>query len=334
MINVAINGFGRIGRLAARILLENENYQIVAINDLTNAENLAYLFEYDTSYSKLKYKVSVEDDYLAIKDDQKVKSKIKVLNQKDPTFLPWKELNVDVVLECTGLFLTRELANSHIKAGSKKVILSAPSKDEIPTVVLGVNDSILDNKPDIFSNASCTTNCVSVALKAISHKYIINKVFGVTTHAYTATQNLQDSPNKKNNRLSRAAGVNIIPTSTGADKAVEEVLPSLIGKFHLSSLRVPVITGSFVYLTVEVENEVSKDEVNQVFKNSADQELKGILEYSTTDLVSSDIIQNAHSCILDSKLTEVFGNVIKLGLWYDNEWGYANRLVECISKAC
>jgi len=332
MINVAINGFGRIGRLASRIIIEDENLNLVAINDLSNSENLAYLFQFDSSYGQLKYGVTAEGDYLIVKEGDKIKNKIKVLTQKDPSLLPWKDLQIDVVLECTGFFLTKELASSHLKAGAKKVILSAPSKDAIPTVVIGVNDEVLKSKADIISNASCTTNCVSNVLKVLSNSYNINQVFGVTAHAYTSTQNLQDSPNKKNNRLSRAAAVNLIPTSTGADKAVEEVLPIVKGKFHLNSLRVPIITGSYIYLTVEIDKVVTKDEVNDVFKTASQSTHKNIIEFSTQDLVSSDIIKNPHSVIVDSKMTEVYRKTIKLGLWYDNEWGYSNRLVDLISK--
>ncbi|MEM1312801.1 MAG: type I glyceraldehyde-3-phosphate dehydrogenase [Patescibacteria group bacterium] len=328
---IAINGFGRIGRLAARIIVESyPEIEIVAVNDLTSVENLAYLFEYDSTYRRLNYKVSVQrSDIIIHKLDQQVR--IKVLSQKDPAQLPWKDLGVDVVLECTGRFLTKELASLHLQSGVKRVILSAPAKEEeIATVVLGVNDISTDQ---IVSNASCTTNSMAPALKVLEDNYGIEQAIGITAHAYTATQVLQDAPSKKALRDGRAAAVNMIPSKTGAAKAVYRVLPNLKGKISLSALRVPVITGSMVYLTAILKKSVDSETINKVFSHASENSMKGILEYSEESLVSSDVIQNPHSTILDSSLTETVGNQVKLVLWYDNEWGYANRLVEVVQNS-
>jgi glyceraldehyde 3-phosphate dehydrogenase len=332
MKKIAINGFGRIGRLAARIILNSyPEIEIVAVNDLTSAENLAYLFEFDSTYRRFPHKVSVSGEYLVVhKPEGDVK--IKVLSQKDPALLPWAEMGVDVVLECTGRFLTRELANLHLQSGVKRVVLSAPAKDEdIATVVLGVNQLNDDN---IISNASCTTNCVAPALKVLQDNFGIVQAMGITAHAYTATQTLQDAPSPKEFRDGRSAAVNIIPSKTGAAKAVYRVLPELKGKLGLSAIRVPVITGSMVYVTATLSKEVTVQQVNEAFKKASETHLKGILEYSQSELVSGDIIQNPHSTIFDSNLTEVVnGSLLKLVIWYDNEWGYANRLVEVVQKA-
>jgi glyceraldehyde 3-phosphate dehydrogenase len=332
---VAINGFGRIGRLAARIILSSyPNIELVAVNDLTSVENLAYLFEFDTIYRKYNKSVSFDEHHIIIDS-----LPVKVLSEKDPAKLPWKELAIDIVIECTGFFLTEELAQLHVAAGAKKVILSAPSKSEsIPTVVFGANieAGLLDEtlrSSAIISNASCTTNCIAPALKVLDDQFAIKTVFALTNHAYTATQPLQDGPTKKDFRDGRAGATNLIPSKTGAAKAVELVLPDLKGKVNLSSLRVPVQVGSMIYVVVELEDHqtTSIEEVNLILKTAAETDLDGILEYSTTDLVSSDIIGNSHSIILDSSLTEVLANSIKLVLWYDNEWGYSNRLVELVN---
>jgi glyceraldehyde 3-phosphate dehydrogenase len=238
------------------------------------------------------------------------------------------------VIESTGIFLTRELANKHIEAGAKRVILSAPAKDkDIPTVVLGVNDEILEQSDSkIFSNASCTTNCMAPALKVLDEILDIKDLFGITAHAYTATQVLQDGPSKKAPRDGRAAAVNAIPASTGAAKAVAIVMPQLQGKMSLSALRIPTITGSMVYLTINVNGEVSVEKVNEAFKKASEGKMKGVLSYSEEDLVSSDIIMDPHSSIIDGQLTEVLGNTLKVVTWYDNEWGYSNRIAELVTK--
>lgn len=329
---IAINGFGRIGRLATRIILKKfPDMEVVAINDLTSVENLAYLFKYDSTYRTYEGSVESSKNHIIIDS----KHKIKVFSEKDATNLPWKDLNIDVVLECTGFYLTRELAESHIKAGAKKVILSAPTKsDDIKTVVFGANISSEDLsdylQETVLSNASCTTNCIAPVLSVLQEQFALHSIFGLTNHAYTATQPLQDGPTKKDYRDGRAGAINLIPSKTGAAKAVELVLSDLKGKINLSSLRVPVQVGSMVYIVAQLEEgqTTSREEVNFDFQTAANTYLKGILEYSDSDLVSSDIIGNSHSVIFDSQLTEVLDNTIKLVIWYDNEWGYSNRLVE------
>jgi glyceraldehyde 3-phosphate dehydrogenase len=328
---IAINGFGRIGRLAARIILSKyPDLEIVAVNDLTSPENLAYLFEFDSTYHRFEYPVSVKDGNIVVKKPTG-EVVIKVLSEKDPAKLPWADLGVEVVLECTGRFLTRDLANLHLQNGVKKVVLSAPAKDEdIATVVLGVNDV---PREGIISNASCTTNCISPALKVLNDNFEIEQAMGITVHAYTATQLLQDAPSQKEFRDGRAAAINMIPSKTGAAKAVLRVLPVLTGKLSLSALRVPIITGSMVYLTATLKADVTKESVNAAFLKASQTNLNGILEYSENELVSTDIIGNTHSTVIDGSLTEVLGKTVKILAWYDNEWGYANRLVEVVDQA-
>jgi glyceraldehyde 3-phosphate dehydrogenase len=328
---IAINGFGRIGRLTARIILEKyPDLEIVAINDIASVENLAYLFEFDSTYRRFSKSVTVENGELKIEDKT-----IKVYAEMDPLKLPWKDLEIDIVLECTGHFLTRELADLHIKAGAKKVLLSAPAKsDDIPTLVFGANldkENIEQYRDEnILSNASCTTNCIAPVLKVLSDNFEIEKVFGLTNHAYTATQPLQDGPTKKDFRDGRAGAINLIPSKTGAAKAVEIVLPELKNRVSLSSLRVPVQTGSMVYIVTELKGELglTAPTLNTLFEAASKSNLEGILEYSEADLVSSDIIGNSHSIIFDSQLTEVLGNTIKLICWYDNEYGYSSRFAQ------
>jgi glyceraldehyde 3-phosphate dehydrogenase len=334
-VKIGINGFGRIGRLAARIILTKyaNEMEIVGINDLTSPENLAYLFEFDSTYRRFEHSVLSTDSSILIPD---LHVNIPVFSLPDPKLIPWKNVETEVILECTGRFLSTELASQHLNDNIKKIILSAPAKDiNIPTVVIGVNhdnlNSIEVNKQKIISNASCTTNCISPALKVLNDNYTIQNILALTAHAYTATQFLQDSPSKKEFRDGRAAAINAIPSTTGAAKAVELVIPSLKGKINLSSLRIPVISGSYIYLVVNFEDYTpTKDEVNKLFKTQSQENLKDILEYSQQNLVSSDIIGNPHSCVIDAHLTEVNGKSAKIVLWYDNEWGYANRLVELI----
>jgi glyceraldehyde 3-phosphate dehydrogenase len=330
-LKVAINGFGRIGRLATRIILTKyPELNLVAVNDLTSAENLSYLLAHDTTYRTFSKKVEVKNGSLWIDGNKE----IQVLSEANPADLPWKSLGVDVVLECSGRFLTKELAMGHIQAGAKKVILSAPAKsDDIKTVVLGGNLGFTDNISDeIVSNASCTTNCVVPVLKILQDQFEIKHAVGLTAHAYTATQVLQDGPTKKDFRDGRAAAQNMIPSATGAAKAVELVLPELKGLVSLSSLRVPVICGSMVFLTCNLGKPTTKDVLGEIFLKASQGELKSLLEFSTDQLVSSDIIGNSHSCILDWGGSEVLadGQIVKLVLWYDNEWGYANRLVDLL----
>jgi len=323
---IAINGFGRIGRLAARVIMTRfPEVEIVAVNDLTSPENLAYLLQNDTTYRRFPKKVTAQNGNLMIDGKE-----IKVLSERDPANLPWKDLGIDIVIESTGFFTESEKARAHINSGAKKVIISAPAKGEVQTVVLGVNKA--DENAQILSNASCTTNCIAPALKVLEENFGIKQAFGITAHAYTATQMLQDGPTKKEFRDGRAAAVNAIPAATGAAKAVFEVMPELRGKVSLSALRIPVITGSMVYVTAQLNKIGSVEEINKAFENAANGDLKDILEYSTEDLVSGDIIQNPHSSIFDSKLTEVEGGTVKFVVWYDNEWGYSNRIAELVSQ--
>ena len=324
---IAINGFGRIGRLAARVIMTRfPKIEIVAVNDLTSPENLAYLLQNDSTYRRFAKKIEAKNGNLIIDGNKE----IKVFSERDPANLPWKDLGIDIVIESTGFFTDSEKAMAHINSGAKKVVISAPGKGSVQTVVLGVNQPNKDS--NILSNASCTTNCIAPALKVLEENFGIVQAFGITAHAYTATQMLQDGPTKKDFRDGRAAGVNAIPASTGAAKAVFEVMPELKGKVSLSALRIPVITGSMVYVTAQLQKNATVQEFNQAFEKASKNNLLNILEYSNEELVSSDIIQNPHSCIFDSKLTEVLGNTVKFVVWYDNEWGYSNRIAELVNQ--
>ncbi len=323
---IAINGFGRIGRITLRNLLANPSVQVVGINDLTDNATLAHLFKYDTAHGQYAGNVSSDDNYIYIDNH-----KIKATSVKDPLQLPWKELEVDVVLECTGIFLSQEKAGWHLQAGAKKVVLSAPAVDDVITIVLGVNDQDIKDDIHIYSNASCTTNCLAPVSKIIVDNWGIISGSLSTVHAYTSDQNLQDSPHK-DLRRARAAALNIIPTSTGAAKAASLVVPEMVGKMTSMALRVPVISGSIIDLTVFTEKEFTRDEVNAKFKEESEGRFKGIIEYSELPLVSSDIISNKHSAIFDSKLTLVRGNMLRVFAWYDNEAGYSARLAQLALK--
>lgn len=325
---IAINGFGRIGRLTLRNLLQRNDVEVVAINDLTDAATLAHLFKFDSSQGKYKGNVEAQGDKIVI--DGKA---IQTYAQKDPAQLPWGTLGVDVVLECTGIFLSRDKANLHIQAGAKKVILSAPPKeDDIPTIVRGINDqTMIPAGETIISNASCTTNCLAPVTKIIHDNWGIEKGFMSTIHAYTADQKLQDAPHK-DLRRARTAAVNIVPTSTGAAKALKNVIPALAGKISASSMRVPVASGSVVELVCLLQKPTTAAEVNAKFQEAANGFLKGILEYSTDELVSTDIIGNPHSSIFDSKLTLWHDGLLKVTSWYDNEAGYSARLAEMAAQ--
>jgi glyceraldehyde 3-phosphate dehydrogenase len=327
-IRVAINGLGRIGRMVLRAGLYHPELEFVACNDLTDKATLAHLFKHDSVHGTFGGHVSVTEDGLQVENHN-----IKVFAEKDPANLPWKNLNIDVVVESTGFYLTKESAWKHITAGAKKVILSAPGDGEgIKTVVLGVNYDTYDpNRDHIISNASCTTNCLAPVVKVLEDAFGIEKGFMTTTHAYTADQRLVDAPHK-DLRRARSAALNIVPTSTGAAKAMGLVLPSLSGKLDGLSLRVPVPDGSITDFVCLLKKEVTKEDVNAVMKIASENQLRGILEYSEEPLVSSDIVGNPSSSIFDSKLTLVKGNMIKVVAWYDNEWGYSNRVVELISK--
>jgi len=326
-MRVAINGFGRIGRGFFKSAFHHKEIEIVAINDLTDTKTLAHLLKYDSVHGKFLDDISYTENQLIVAG-----KKIPVYSIKEVDELPWKDLDVDIVIESTGIFLDRQSAEKHIQAGAKKVILSAPAKSEdIKTVVLGVNDYILNKDDVIVSNASCTTNCAAPMIK-VALEYGIECGYVSTVHAYTADQRLQDAPHK-DLRRARAAAVNIVPTSTGAAKAVTKIFPELSGKLGGCGIRVPVSDGSLTDITLFVKNP-PKDakEVNDLFKKYAEGELKGIMQYSDEPLVSSDIIGNPHSVIFDSEFTSVIGNMIKLIGWYDNEWGYSNRLVDLCKK--
>ncbi len=327
MINVAINGFGRIGRMAFRVAYKDKNINIVAINDLTNPHTLAHLLKYDSVHGKFSEEVSYTSDSIVVNN-----KKIKVYAEKDPAALPWKSLKVDVVIESTGFFLTSELAGKHLQAGAKKVLLSAPSKDDsIKTIVLGVNHKEYNKKTDdIISNASCTTNCLAPLVKVLEDNFGIVHGLMTTIHAYTNDQRILDLPHE-DLRRARAAAENIIPTSTGCARAIGKVLPNLKGKLDGISIRVPVGDGSLVDLTVQFKKDVTIEQINSALKKAAQTSMKGIIEYSEEPLVSTDIIDNPASCIFDSKLTMVMDKyLVKVFGWYDNEWGYSCRMVDMV----
>lgn len=322
-INVAINGFGRIGRASFKIILDSHpKINVVAINDLTDTATLAHLMQYDTCYGKYHHKVNHTKEAIVVNG-----KKYPVFSQKDPLLLPWQKLKVDVVLECTGRFRGREDASAHLTAGAKKVIISAPGQD-CKTIVLGVNEEKLTKTDDVLSCASCTTNCLAPVTKVIKEKFGIKKALMTTVHAYTADQNLVDGPHK-DLRRARAAAANIVPTTTGAATAVTETIPSLKGKFDGLAIRVPVAVGSLCDTTFLLGKKTTVAAVNEAFIKVAKGELKGILEASNEELVSSDIVGNPHSSIVDLKSTAlVDGDLLRVVAWYDNEWGYSNRLVD------
>jgi len=325
-IRVGINGFGRIGRnfwRAANAEDGDRGIEIVAANDLGDVATMAHLLKYDSVIGTLPYDVSVSGDTIQVGANS-----IKILAERDPASLPWGDLGVDVVLESTGRFTTGPAARAHIEAGAKKVIISAPAKEEDITIVMGVNDDKYDaDAHAIISNASCTTNCVAPMAKVLLDNFGIVKGLMTTVHAYTQDQNLQDGPHK-DLRRARAAAINIVPTSTGAAKATSLVIPELKGKLDGYSLRVPVPDGSITDLVVELGRDVTKDEVNAAFKAAAEGSLKGILYYTEDPIVSSDIVGSPASCTFDASITMAYGNQVKVFGWYDNEWGYSSRLVD------
>lgn len=327
-IKVGINGFGRIGRNVLRSALENgvTEFEVVAINDLAKPEDLAHLFKYDSCFGKFEGTVAVEGDYIVLNG-----KKIKVLSERNPENLPWGELGVDIVIESTGIFRDREGAEKHIKAGAKKVIISAPAKNEDVTIVMGVNEKDYDPaNHNIISNASCTTNCLAPVAKVILEKFGIKKGLMTTVHSYTNDQRILDAPHK-DLRRARAAAESIIPTTTGAAKAVALVLPELKGKLSGMAMRVPTPTVSVVDVVFEVEKETTAEEVNKALKEAAEGELKGVLGYSDEPLVSIDYRKDSHSSIVDALSTMVIGgNMVKVVSWYDNEWGYSTRVVDLV----
>lgn len=328
-VKVGINGFGRIGRLVMRSILElqSDNVEVVGINDLTDAKTLAHLFKYDSAQGKFNGEVYADGTDLVING-----KKIGVSAERDPADLKWGERGAEVIVESTGLFRDDKTAGKHLEAGAKKVIISAPAKGDVQTIVLGVNDEEIDKSKNIFSNASCTTNCLAPMVKVLDDNFGgVQQGFMTTIHAYTGDQALVDGPHK-DLRRARAAAVNIIPTTTGAAAAVGLVLPHLDGKLDGGAVRVPVVTGSLTDFTAVVGEDTTADEVLAAFKKASEGELKGILEYSDEDLVSSDIIGNPHSCIFDSGTIKVDGNLVKVIGWYDNEAGYSARTAELITR--
>jgi glyceraldehyde 3-phosphate dehydrogenase len=327
-IKVGINGFGRIGRLTFRALLNKKNIEVVAFNDLTDAKTLAHLFKYDSVHGRFNGEVASDGDSLIING-----KKIRVYAEKDPANLPWKDLGVDIVAECTGIFRTREKMSKHLTAGAKKVVLSVPSdnKEDVDlTVVLGVNDNQLTSEMKLISNASCTTNCLAPVAKVLNDKFGIIKGLMNTIHSYTNDQIILDAPHK-DLRRARAAAISMIPTKSGAAKAIGLVIPELDGKVDGFAVRVPTPDGSLVDLTCELSRSVTKEEIHAAMKEAANGPMKGILEYLDEPLVSVDIIGNTHSSIYDSLMTKVIGgNLIKIIAWYDNEVGYSTRLADLI----
>jgi glyceraldehyde 3-phosphate dehydrogenase len=332
-IRVGVNGFGRIGRNFYRALVAQKtegnsaDIEVVAVNDLTDNATLAHLLKFDTILGRFPEEVSLEGDDTIVVGN----SKIKALEVKEgPAALPWGDLGVDVVVESTGIFTDAAKAKGHLEAGAKKVIISAPAKGEDLTVVLGVNDDKYDGSQNIISNASCTTNCLAPLAKVLNDEFGIVKGLMTTIHAYTQDQNLQDGPHR-DLRRARAAAINIVPTSTGAAKAIGLVLPELKGKLDGYALRVPVPTGSVTDLTAEISKPASVEEINAAYKAAAEGSLKGLLKYYDAPIVSSDIVTDPHSSLYDAGLTKVIDNQVKVVAWYDNEWGYSNRIVDLVA---
>lgn len=326
-VKVGINGFGRIGRQVARaIFAHHDNIDIVGVNDLTDAQTLAHLFKYDSSQGTFQGEVKVDGGDLIINGD-----KIGVSAERDITKLQWDKRGADVVIESTGIFRKKEDASKHFEAGAKKVIISAPAKGDVATIVLGVNDDNIRRDVNLYSNASCTTNCLAPMVKVLDDNFGIDHGFMTTVHAYTADQNLQDGPHS-DLRRARAAAVNIVPTTTGAAKAVGLVLPHLKGRLDGMAVRVPVPTGSLTDLTVVIKKDASVDDILKAFRDASNGSLKGILQYTEEPIVSSDIVGNPHSCIFDAEPTRVDGRLVKIVGWYDNEAGYSNRTADLAAR--
>lgn len=328
MKKIGVNGFGRIGRYFTRLLLENETMEVAVVNDLADIKTLAHLLKYDSVHRGLKQTFQIVGNTLVFENGKK----IVFVSERDPEKIPWSEYGVEIVLESTGIFRTKELASKHLKQGVRKVVLSAPAKDnDVRTVVIGVNDHLLEEADQIISNASCTTNSAAPMVKVMMELCEIQSAFITTVHSYTSDQRLHDAPHE-DLRRARAAAVSIVPTSTGAAKAIAKIFPELEGHIGGCGVRVPVPDGSMTDLTFVVKNPPTEEEINQAMKKSAENELKGIMDYTEDPIVSVDIIGNPHSCIFDSRLTSVIGNMVKVMGWYDNEAGYSNRLVNLISK--
>lgn len=326
MTKVAINGFGRIGRLTFRALLSKSNVDIVALNDLTNTKTLAHLLKYDSVHGKFNGTVEATEDALIVNGKT-----INVYAERDPANLPWSSLGVEIVLESTGIFRDEAGAGKHLTAGAKKVVISAPAKGDIPTVVLGVNDDTLTGNETIMSNASCTTNCLAPFAKVLDDNFGLKQGYITTIHAYTGDQALVDGPHS-DLRRARAAAINMVPTSTGAAKAVGLVLPHLKGKLDGIAIRVPTPTGSCTDLVAVLEKETTAEEINAAMKAAAEGPMKGVLKYTEDPIVSSDIVGDSHSSIFDAGLTSVNGNLVKVVSWYDNEAGYSYRSADLIER--
>ena len=326
-VRVAINGFGRIGRVTARLLLQRDDVELVAVNDLTDNRTLAHLYKYDSVHGVMQDPVAHDEHHLLLGGRT-----IKAFASKDPSILPWKDLGIDVVIESTGHFLTRDAAAAHLQAGARRVILSAPAKDaDIPSVVLGVNEQVLTGDDRIISNASCTTNCAAPMILGIHELCHIEDGFITTVHSYTGDQRLHDAPHK-DLRRARAAAVSMIPTTTGAAKAITRIFPELEGRLGGGGIRVPVPDGSITDITCIVRDLKQAGEINAYFKQLAESRLKGILRYTEDPIVSVDIVGDPHSCIFDAQLTSVVGNMVKVMGWYDNEYGYSSRLVDLVVR--
>lgn len=325
---IAINGFGRIGRIVTRIAKQNRHFDVVAVNDLNDPERLAYAFKYDSVHGIYPGTVEVDGDQMTIDNDP-----FKVLSEREPAKLPWRELGVDYVIESTGMFRHLDKLNDHLEAGARRVLVTVPTKDPLEsTVVLGVNDHVVTPESKIVSNASCTTNCAAPLAKVLHDSFGIRRGLLTTVHAYTSTQRLVDAPSK-DFRRSRSAATNIIPTSTGAAKAIGRVIPELEGKLDGMALRVPVPDGSVVDLTVELDRSTTKEEINAAMQAAAEGPMRGILQYQTDPIVSTDIIGNRHSSIFDPALTQVMGgSLVKVISWYDNEFGYSSRVEDLIGR--
>lgn len=324
---IAINGMGRIGRLVLKLLIENENVEVVAINDLAPNESLLYLIKYDTVQKHQPKSIFCEGEYIVING-----KKIHSTSIANPLELPWAENKIDVVVECTGIFRNKEKLSMHLQAGAKKVVLSSPASGDVKTIVIGVNDSLFSASDTILSNASCTTNCLAPMVKVMNEHFGIETAIMSTIHAYTGDQNLHDSIHKSDMRRARAAAENLVPTTSNATSTVEVVMPEMKGKLTGGAVRVPVIAGSLTELYCNINKPATKEEINIAFLEASEGNLKGILAYNTDPIVSSDIIHNPHSCIFDADLTIVLGKLVKITGWYDNEYGYANRLSELVIK--
>lgn len=335
-LNVGINGFGRIGRLVFRAALEN-NLNVVAVNDLTDAKTLAHLLKYDSTHGTYPGKVGYVEGGVKVGSttvDALVvgRKKIAVLSERDPSKLPWKEAGVDVVVESTGFFADKDSASAHLKGGAKKVVISAPAKGDLPTVVMGINDDVLKKSDKVMSNASCTTNCLAPMVSVLHESFGVEHGLMTTIHSYTGDQRLIDAPHS-DMRRARSAALSMIPTTTGAASAVGKVIPDLNGKLDGMAVRVPTPDGSFTDFVAVLKKEVTAEQVNNAFKRAARGRLKGILEYTEDPIVSQDIVGNPHSCIFDALTTTVMaGNMVKICGWYDNEWGYSNRCVDLLKK--